>query len=78
MPNLQSKDTIPQRMLRLPKPALISAVKKHKPSIKKEQSAKRSVSFDRKGDRLTVVVPDMPAVVSSYLYIFLFLGITMR
>ncbi|KAI9495425.1 PIH1 family, partial [Zychaea mexicana] len=34
MPNLQSKGTIPQRMLRLPKPALISAVKKQKPAKK--------------------------------------------
>ncbi|KAI7860451.1 pre-RNA processing PIH1/Nop17-domain-containing protein [Circinella umbellata] len=62
MPNLQSKGTIPQRMLRLPKPALISAVKKHKPSIKKEQLIKSEVSINKKGDHLIIVVPDMPSV----------------
>ncbi|KAI9270389.1 pre-RNA processing PIH1/Nop17-domain-containing protein [Phascolomyces articulosus] len=60
MPNLQSKGKIPQRMLRLPKPDLISNVKKHKNT--KKEDIKQSISIDKKKDHLIIVIPDMPSV----------------
>lgn len=64
MPKTPSKGDIPPRILRLPKPALVSAVRNQKKS-KKEETNKPMISVDEARNMLKVVVPDMPAVSSS-------------
>lgn len=63
MPKTPSKGDIPPRILRLPKPALVSAVRNQKKS-KKGETNKPMISVDEARNMLKVVVPDMPAVVS--------------
>lgn len=65
MPKTPSKGEIPARVLRLPKPALISAVRNQKKPDKEERS-KPIISVDEARSMLKVVVPHMPALVSYY------------
>lgn len=60
MPSIRSKGTIPPRTLRLPKPALISAIKQKKTN--KGWQCKPEITH--KGNSVTVVVPNMPSTVS--------------
>ncbi|ORY97937.1 pre-RNA processing PIH1/Nop17-domain-containing protein [Syncephalastrum racemosum] len=61
MPSIRSKGTIPPRTLRLPKPALISAIKQKKTN--KGWECKPEITH--KGDRLAVVLPNMPSTSPS-------------
>lgn len=63
MPKTPSKGEIPARVLRLPKPALVSAVRNQK-KPKKEEKSKPIISVDEARSMLKVVIPQMPALVS--------------
>ncbi|KAI7878858.1 hypothetical protein K492DRAFT_238324 [Lichtheimia hyalospora FSU 10163] len=64
MRKTSSKGEIPPRILRLPKPALISAVKNQKKPIKEEEN-KPMISVDDVRNMLRVVIPDMPVLSSA-------------
>ncbi|KAJ8661348.1 hypothetical protein O0I10_003100 [Lichtheimia ornata] len=64
MPKTPSKGEIPARVLRLPKPALVSAVRNQK-KPKKEEKSKPIISVDEARSMLKVVIPQMPALSSS-------------